>query len=660
MMHAFPTLVHVFKYTKTKLNPMIKSANLVPDPRKPTKKISCIEAKIDRGSESSNSLQYKQFEHANWVSIESTGMDADRLRGGTLDALFYDECFPYDQNICIKNGKMKIGKLYDFFINNRELPKVLTYNEDQDTFEYKRILNVWKRGKRKLVEIICENRKIKCTSNHKFLTTGGWKKAIEIQAGELIKTWNNKFHNHGLISVKSVSPVEDIQCVYDIEVEDNHNFIITSVRRSKNLGGLIAHNCQDIPKEAIANANKLLTVSPYGHRGIKVYFGTPKQRGSEYFNMWEKSNKQYYHLGCEKCGKLFQLYTPGSEDWTKIWIYGMIVRCPHCEHTQNKLEAAERGQWVATRPNEESEFVGYHINQLYSPWLNWDDIDSERPENSTVNTERAWQNEVLGEFYAGEMGPITQEEILEHCADKRFMRSSIAREEGKKVFAGFDWGKKNSDDGESVGGQSYSTAVVLTEDGPNRLLIDFATILRKNDNQYKRDVIHEVMRKYSVTQAVGDIGYAHELTEDMQREYGERFLSSRLCNNVAGYIKMSNQDFPKEILAEREYHLHELFNIMKRGLIRFPLKNDKAFEQISWLIEQCCSMEVKITFNVVNEPVRRFVKGAKPNDGLMALLNAYLAYKYYITGGFNNSKASIVEKTGPRKIMAITGYCPQF
>lgn len=507
MMHAFPTLVHVFKYAKTKLNPMIKTARLVPDPRKSNRKISCIEAKLDKGSGSSDSLQYKQFENANWVSIESTGLDADRLRGGTLDAMFYDEI-------------------------------------------------------------------------------------------------------------------------------------------------------QDIPKEALANANKLLTAAQYGHRGVKVYFGTPKQKGSEYYKMWEKSNQQYYHLGCENCGELFQLYTPGSDSWEKIWLYGKIVRCPHCEHTQNKLEAAERGEWVPTK-TEGYEFVGYHINQLYTPWLTREDIDEERPENSAVNTERAWHNEVLGEFYAGEMGPITMEEILEKCSDKRAMRSGISRDEGKKVFAGFDWGKKG-DDGEKGGGQSYSTAVVLTEDGPNRLLIDFATILKKNDNQYKRDVIHEVMRKYSVTQAVGDIGYAHELTEDMQREYGERFLSSRMCNSVNGYIKMSNQDFPKEILAEREYHLHEIFNIMKRGMIRFPLKNDKSFEQISWLIEHCCSMEVKITFNVVNEPVRRFVKGATPNDGLMALLNAYLAYKYYITGGFNNAQASIMDKPGPKKILAVTGYCPRF
>ena len=522
IIHAFPTLIHVFQYAKTKFNPMVKSAVMMDDPKKMGKKISVIESKLDRSSGANDSLQYKQFLGGNFIRIESTGRTGDRLRGTTVDCIFYDEI-------------------------------------------------------------------------------------------------------------------------------------------------------QDINAVAIANANKTLTVAQYGKTGggVKIYFGTPKSRSSEYFKMWESSTQAYYHLGCEKCENYFPLYTPGSNEWENIWIHGFIVKCPFCDHTQDKRHAAERGKWIHLAfsdskkkelGEDECKMIGFHINQLYNPRISREDIENEKPENSAINTERAWQNEVLGEFYAGEMGPITPEEIEQLCADDRRMRSNISISEGKNVFVGFDWGKKNDPDAvgkeasDRQGGQSYSTCVVLTEDGPGRLLIDYASIVKKNDVEYKLGFVREVMRKYSVTQAVGDIGYAHDLTELLQKDYGDRFLASQMAPQVNGFVKLNNQSFPHFILAQREYHIAEMFNVMKRGMIRFPWKD---FEKISWLVDHCCSMEVKTTFNVVNEPVRRFVKGATPNDGFMALLNAYLAYKYYVTGGFSNLKKGITGNDGGGgQIPAIVGYCP--
>lgn len=663
VIHAFPTLVHVFNHAKTKLNPIIKSANLVDDPSKPGKKISCIEAKLDKKN-SGDSLQYKQFIGDNYIRIESTGLDADRLRGGTVDALLYDECFPYSQNIQTSDGKIPIGRLHNLFSNNKDVPKVLTFNEKTESFEYKKILNSWNRGKRSVYELTCENRKIRCTGNHRFLTIDGWKRVDEMNVGDLIKsTSDSKFHNSDYTPIDSIKELDKKEVVYDIEVEDNHNFIVSPEKSKKN-GGLIAHNCQDIPAVAIANANKLLTTSRYGKvgKGIQLYFGTPKQRGSEYYKMWESSNQQYYYLGCEGCDKHFPLYTPGSNEWENIWVHGFIVKCTHCGHMQDKRAAAERGKWVESRPLEECQMIGFHINQLYNPRFQKEDIIAEKPENSPVNTERDWQNEVLGEFYAGEMGPITPEQIREFCADfERKMRPSISITENKRVFAGFDWGKRSDADAvgsaaaKLAGGQSYSTCVILTEDG-TRLSIDYATIIKKNDPAYKKSFIDEVMRKYSVTQAVGDIGYAADLTHTIQSEYGDRFLASELVGKVNGNVRYDDKEFPKIIRASREYYIEELFNVMKQGRIRFPFGN---YEMITWLIEHCTSMGVKTTLNSVYEPVRRYVKGSKPNDGFMALLNAYLAYKFHATDAFKNKKGGLMEIQDKKQILAITGYCPR-
>jgi hypothetical protein len=416
----------------------------------------------------------------------------------------------------------------------------------------------------------------------------------------------------------------------------------------------------------------MLTTAKYGKagKGVQVYFGTPKQRNSQYYKMWMSSTQNYYYLGCEQCGEHFPLYTPGSDAWEKIWLYGFMVQCTKCGHVQDKREAAERGRWVSTRDEDdpETKMVGYHINQLYNPIFTREDIEGEKPENSLVNTERAWMNEVLGEFFTGDMGPITKEEIIELCGDsERGMRARILPNEGLKVFAGFDWGKRNDEDAvgkeeaKKSGGQSYSTCVILAESGPGRLEIVYAGIVKKNSNEYKRSYIHEVMRQYSVSQAVGDIGFAHELTEDMHREYKNRFLGCNLVGKQKGNIRFDEDN--GIILASREYYIEEVFNIMKRGMIRFPFGGQRGpnsgIHRIDWLVDHCASMEVKTTFNVVEEPVRRFIKGSTPNDGMMALVNAYIAYQFYITGGFKDKNKGIYDNGGPKKIMAVTGYCPR-
>lgn len=83
---------------------------------------------------------------------------------------------------------------------------------------------------------------------------------------------------------------------------------------------------------AIGNALKILTTAKYGRpsKGVQVLFGTPRRKGSDFYKMWQRSSQQYYYLGCEECKGHFPLYTPGSDDWKKIWIHTKIVKCTLC------------------------------------------------------------------------------------------------------------------------------------------------------------------------------------------------------------------------------------------------------------------------------------------------------------------------------------------
>ena len=456
--------------------------------------------------------------------------------------------------------------------------------------------------------------------------------------------------------------------------------------RGRTVDCILYDECQDITATAMANANKTLAKAQWGRvgDGIQVYFGTPKQKGSDYHTIWLASSQQYFYLGCEECEEYFPLYTPESDDWESIWIeddippaytdpktglkpHGFIVKCTHCGHEQDKRPAAERGKWISIKENpDDCKFVGYHINQLYMPTFSRDKIISEKPEFNPINTERAYQNEVLGEFFAGDASPITAEQLRELCGDEsRTFRRNISMSEGVKVYLGADWGQKVDIDQLSVGdrgrrqrGQSYSSVVVLTAQGPHILHVEYARLLKRNDLEYKKAFIDETFRRYSVNMGIGDIGFANDLTEVLQQEYGERFLASRAVPRVKNHAKFTKDVFPKEIAFERNFYIAELYDMMKKGKIRFPYG---SYEQIGWFIQHCCSMEIKPKISRTGEVEIQYVKGSTPNDGFMALLNAYLSYKFDITDGFSiNNPTNMMDDPKKRNpILAVTGYIPR-
>jgi len=426
---------------------------------------------------------------------------------------------------------------------------------------------------------------------------------------------------------------------------------------------------QKMTSQAISSAIKILTNAKYGKptKGVQIYFGTPRRKGSDYHKMWQASSQQYYYLGCEGCKEHFPLYTPESDDWKKIWIYGKIVKCPKCGHEQDKLEAAERGKWVAFKDSDDENcaFVGFHLNQLYMPRFTREDIDSEMPGKHPTNTERLYMNDVLGEFFQGDSSPITSEEIRELCGDVgRKLSPQISASHDPNlmnqiVVLGIDYGARadleqlaNPDKAKTVG-QSFSTAVVLLSKGPGLLSIEFCTKFKKNDPESKKGLIDQIMRQYSVQLTLGDIGYSNDFSYNMHQAYGDKYLVSRAHNKINDHIKFNADAFPKEIIFERDYYYGELYEQMKKGMIRFPYGD---YEKIAWLIDHCCNMELKPSISRTGgDPNVHYVKSGV-NDGMAALLNAYLAYKFLISRGFTNNNPLLQTTNNLNKPMVIGGF----
>ena len=426
------------------------------------------------------------------------------------------------------------------------------------------------------------------------------------------------------------------------------------------LDGIFYDEVQKMNQDDIGNSKRTLTAARYGPKGqgIQLYFGTPLQRGSNFFKMWEASDKRYYHLRCVDCSHYFMLYTPGSDDWKeKIWLYGNVVECPKCHFHNDRIQAVENGKWIATKTRmdngEEPQYVGFHFNQLLIPYFTKETVMKEQPGIHPTNSERIWMNEILGEFYSGSELPMSEEEIYKHCrnVDKAisFGVPQIKKNYNKKVlaagekpyFMGVDWGGKD-DTTATSGGKSYSSIVIVSADRSGVLQIENAFKLKKNNFQHKKDVVSEMFRRFNLNLVVADMGFANDLVPELQREYGGRVIGSISSGSLVNPYKYDPEEL--RVVCNPHVVLGELFASMRKGKIKFPWK---SYELIQWLIEHCCSMEKEVR-TVQGRVTTRFVKGSGPNDGLMALMYAYLAHKFYQTKGFNIKSHRLTGKSdGP-------------
>jgi hypothetical protein len=634
VLHAFPSLGQVKKFSQDKLEGFVR-----------TSKNGFISKNKLEGNSVDN-LTMKQFKSGTlWV--DSIGEDGDRIRGMTVDAIFFDECFPYETYIEVEGGKIQIGEVFELFSAGLEIPLIKSYNEKLDIFEYKKIKNAWNRGERNVIEIFIDEVSIICTPEHRILTDYGWCTAINLKVGDSIISSN------GFCSVKkrvtSVTTAYMKSCVYDIEVSDNHNFIVVTETNSNNqISGIVVSNCQDMFATAIGNATKTLTAAKYGPvgQGVQVYFGTPKEKNSYFSSLWDMSDQRYYHLGCKNCKETFPFYLPDDKRWMDIWVSGHTIRCPLCSCEQHKVEAIERGKWVPSRNPDECKLVGFHINQLYIPYFTKENILNLMPENNPLQTERIFKNEVVGEFFSGAGLPITRAEIYEKCrdADRAFSKTISAKE--KSSYLGVDWGGKD-DGSDSNVGQSYSCVVILSALPDGTLLVEHAHKLRKQDFDYKKETIHEMYKRFGIKQGLSDWFFGQDVVHDLQRHYGSRFLGAQGSGNLLKPLKFREDELI--VSYNKDMMVEEIFDLFRKGKIRFPWK---SFEYIEWLIDHCTSMESSIK-TVGGQPIKTYSKGSGPNDGLMALMYAYMAYKFDATKGFS-IKPGINgnEQSAPRPVLA--------
>ena len=142
-----------------------------------------------------------------------------------------------------ERGKVKIKDL-----KNDTL--IYSYNEKTHNIELKKCFDVRKTRKNaEVYELKMKNgKKIRCTSDHLILTKNGWVEAKNLTQNDLILDIKLLFKlaqevvQIDFVRLESMTKLKN-EDVFNMEVEDNHNFVIND--------GLIVHNCIDSIRYAL-------------------------------------------------------------------------------------------------------------------------------------------------------------------------------------------------------------------------------------------------------------------------------------------------------------------------------------------------------------------------------------------------------------------------
>jgi superfamily II DNA or RNA helicase len=178
----------------------------------------------------------------------------------------YDECFKGSTLIYTSGGCVKISNLYKLWKQNRAL-NIRSYNRTSKTFEYKPLTYAWKKKSNQFVKLTLNNEHntfeciIECTLNHKILTPNDYVEAHKLNSGSKVLSKSGSSKEVVLLEVVKQEFIisEDSSDVYDIEVADNHNYILANIVTGDTIQircGPIVSNCHHMSSEVFSNCLK--------------------------------------------------------------------------------------------------------------------------------------------------------------------------------------------------------------------------------------------------------------------------------------------------------------------------------------------------------------------------------------------------------------------
>jgi len=400
---------------------------------------------------------------------------------------------------------------------------------------------------------------------------------------------------------------------------------------------------QDLARSAHENTLEALSHSKFGRPGfgLELNFGTPKDIGSDFHNLWEKSDKRIYYLKCIHCGHFFPLfydYSTSKEVTDTNFIEGYLVECRDkdgrgCRQKMDKRRAVKGGKWIAQN-TENPISRGYHINQLLIPGITRESID----EKLRDKTARTFANECMGEFYAGrEVGPSFGEVVEATTKDPNThdWRFSVVVQD-KMTWAGIDWGQRISgEDDEGQGG--YTVFTVISRLPQGKFKLEFAHRMEQTSvigPEGQLDDILNWIRLYNCKVVACDFGAGHVQNQMLKDKYPDRVLEIISSANCKSTYRLDREN--KQITIDKHRVFEEVYDLLlDQKAFCFPYKEPIRVE---WLMRHISNIEIVASTGGSGQIKKTYRKQgpSKPVDGICSLVYAYVGYMFQKTQGFND------------------------
>ena len=212
----------------------------------------------------------KDYKDITVVSIQSA--EDEYLEKAKM--CLFDECFPYKTKVMLDNGRYEEIGLICHKMSKGEQFSVMSYNIETDEFEPKRVINYGKKNSSttKFIRVRVQDEKgykqeVTCTDNHKFFVYNNkeYIMAKDLKIDDEVvyvkRDRPNDWFKHEIWKVIAVDYVgRTTKYVYDLTVEDNHNFFADRV---------LVSNCHHIPSDTLSTV-AMKCVNAYYRIGVSA------------------------------------------------------------------------------------------------------------------------------------------------------------------------------------------------------------------------------------------------------------------------------------------------------------------------------------------------------------------------------------------------------
>ena len=229
---------------------------------------------VSGGVDTENIMRFLENNKKKCIVI-TTYSSAHKVYNATQDTRFVfgmkilDECFPFETGIHTNIGVMKIGKLYNMFNKNEELPLILSFNEIDKNFEYKKMTYAWRKENKILLKIQMYKKIIKCTENHKILSNKGYIVAINLKENDLIISKYDDNHIDTIIAPCLNN--DQLQLIYGSYLGDGHLSYTSNNRLRLKIIHCEKQQKYCLWKANILNINELTFIEKNGYSKKPAY-----------------------------------------------------------------------------------------------------------------------------------------------------------------------------------------------------------------------------------------------------------------------------------------------------------------------------------------------------------------------------------------------------